>query len=77
MKGNEHWKVANRMAAKGFLILSVFDTLVFFLLTDILKYDLLNFFAFFLIVEFIILFYVVENKLGKMEIPDSKINMEE
>lgn len=65
-KSIKHWKIANKMASKGLLIISLFNVLITIVLVDFLKVDFLNIFVGILILEFVILIYWVEKSLKQI-----------
>ncbi len=77
MKSKERWEVANKMASKLMIGLSLFDTVLGYIVADILHYDFLIIYVFLLILEFAILFYLVETKLGKIIITESEMESED
>ncbi len=66
-KSIEHWKIANKMASKGLLTISLFNTIISLILVDFLKVDFLNIFVGLLLLEFAILIYWVEKKLKQID----------
>ncbi|MGO3182506.1 MAG: SdpI family protein [Aequorivita sp.] len=73
MKSDENWKVANKLAPKMMLALSLFDAILGYVVADILNYDFLYIFIALLILEFAVLFYLIESKLGKMTSTESEL----
>lgn len=67
MKTEVGWKVANKMAPKMMIALSIFDVVLGYLVADILNYDFLYFFTAILLLEFAVLFYLIEKKLSRMD----------
>ncbi|WP_310991586.1 SdpI family protein [Aequorivita marina] len=65
MKNQERWKVANKMASRMMVALSVFDAVLSYVLVDLLNYNFLTIFIVLLLLEFGALFYLIEKKLGK------------
>lgn len=73
MKSSERWKTANKMAPKMMLVLSLFDAVLGYVVADILNYDFLYTFIILLVLEFAVLFYLVERKLGEIDPTESTL----
>lgn len=67
MKSDNRWEIANKLAPKMMIALSLFDAVLGYVVADILNYDFLYLFTVLLIIEFILLFYIIERKLAKIE----------
>ncbi|WP_051285278.1 SdpI family protein [Aequorivita capsosiphonis] len=73
MKNNNRWKLANKMAPKMLIALSLFDAVLGYVVADILNYDFLYLFTGLLILEFAILFYLIEKKLGRIDPTETEL----
>lgn len=60
------WNVANRLAPKMMIAMSLFDAVLSYIVADLLNYDFLYIFLALLILEFAVMFYLIEKKLSKM-----------
>lgn len=70
-KSVKHWKIANKMASKGLLFVSLFNTIISLIMVDFLMVDFLNIFVGLLLLEFVILIYWVEKRLKQIDYNDN------
>lgn len=77
MKSKEHWKVANKMAVKMLMVLSLFNVALGYVVVDILNYNFPYIFLTIIVLEFAIMFYLIEKKLGEIDSTKSEMNRED
>lgn len=73
MKNRHRWKVANSLAPKMMIALSLFDVVLGYVVADILDSDFIYLFTALLILEFVILFYLIEKRLAGINPKGSKL----
>lgn len=67
MKNLINWQYSNRLAAILLFRISLFNTLLFFILSQVYQELNKNYFGVFLIIQFLAMFYYIEKKTAENE----------
>lgn len=67
MKNLVNWQYSNRLAAILLFRISLFNLLLFFILSQVYHELNKNYFGVFLIIQFLAMFYYIEKKTAKNE----------
>ncbi len=70
MKTINNWKLANKTASKKFLLISIINLTLSFIITDLLSINFLVILVSLIILEIIFLIYQTEHMLSKLDHDD-------